>query len=277
MIPYHEIPPLALGPVKIHPFGVLVASAVLTGSWLANKRSRELRLDDNITEQAAGWAVIPGFIVAHLYSAIGYFPERIAENPLYLLKLWDGISSFGGFLGGTLGVVYFLTRRVKVNAWAYADSIIFGFAAAWILGRLGCTVAFDHPGSVTDFALAMPYPGDSELEAGVRHNLGFYEALWAMAMTLFFFSQRKRPHFAGWYVVMFALLYTPFRFSLDFLRAVDKRYMDFTPGQFGAVVLFLAALWALNKRRQTEAIVPVDDPGPGRGEVAVGAKKAKRR
>jgi phosphatidylglycerol---prolipoprotein diacylglyceryl transferase len=276
MLPYYEIPPLRLGPLTVHPFGVLVATAVLLGSWLATKRSRELSLDETVTEQAAGWAVIPGFIVAHLYSALAYFPERVAENPLYILKVWDGISSFGGFLGGTLGVVYFLRTRGKANPWAYADSIAYGFTFAWIFGRLGCTVAFDHPGSLTDFALAMRYPGDEELKAGVRHNLGFYESLWAMAMSLFFFLQRKRPHFAGWYVGMFGLLYTPFRFSLDFLRAVDKRYLTFTPGQYAAIALFGVTLWVFIKRAQTPVIVPVQDPGPG-AQSRVEDKRKKAR
>ena len=60
--------------------GVLVATAVLLGSWLANKRTRELGLSEEITEGAAGYAIVVGFVCAHLYSAIGYFPERIAAN-----------------------------------------------------------------------------------------------------------------------------------------------------------------------------------------------------
>lgn len=257
MLPYIDIPPLKLGPLTIHPFGVLVATAVLTGSWLANKRTRHMGLREEVTEGAAGYAVVIGFITAHLYSAIFYFPERIADNPLYLLKIWDGISSFGGFVGGLCGALYFY-RREKVSAWAYGDAIIYGWSVAWIFGRLGCTVAFDHPGSITDFVLGMKYPGDSGLAAGVRHNLGFYEAIWAVGVSLLFWTQRNKKHFYGWFMAVYGILYTPFRFSLDFWRAVDKRYFGLTPGQYAAIVLFGLAVWIFVKRSKSGVGEPWD-------------------
>jgi phosphatidylglycerol:prolipoprotein diacylglycerol transferase len=237
VIPYKEIP--SLGP--IHPFGVMVATAVLVGSWVAQKRTVKMGLSEEHTEKSTGGAILVGFITAHLYSAIFYFPERVAENPAYLLKFWDGISSFGGFVGGALYVVYYM-RKHKLNFLAYADAIIYGWAVAWIFGRLGCTLAFDHPGSITDFAMGMPYPGDAEIKAGIRHNLGFYEAIWSAVVSVFFWTQRDKQRFTGWFFAMFGLLYTPFRFSLDFLRAVDKRYWGLTAGQYAAIALGVAAV-----------------------------------
>lgn len=250
MLPYYEIPSLHFGPLTIHPFGILVAAAVMVGSTIAEKRAERLGLDPRVMNQVIGWAVIPGFICAHLYSAIFYFPESIAENPFYLLKLWDGISSFGGFLGGLGGVLYYLHRH-EIDPWAYAEALMFGFTAAWIFGRLGCTTAFDHPGSLTHFFMGMPYPGSDEVSAGVRHNLGMYEAIWAMGMSLFFFTQRNTPHFSGWYVITFGILYTPFRFALDLMRAEDKRYAGLTPAQYAAIVLFSLVVWLFFKRRKT--------------------------
>ncbi|WP_437593604.1 hypothetical protein [Sorangium sp. So ce1000] len=39
-----------------------------------------------------------------------------------------------------------------------------------------------------------------------------------------------------------AVLYAPVRFLLDFLRIVDVRYAGLTPGQYGAIALFIAGL-----------------------------------
>ena len=258
MLPYYEIPPLKIWFLTIHPFGVLVATAVLLGSWLANKRTKELGLSEEITEGAAGYAIVVGFVCAHLYSAIGYFPERIAANPLYLFKVWDGISSFGGFIGGMIGVVYYLRKR-GVSFWAYGDAIMYGWSVAWIFGRLGCTVAFDHPGSITDFALAMPYPGDAELPAGIRHNLGFYEAIWAVGVSLLFYTQRNKKHFWGWYLGVYGILYTPFRFGLDFLRAVDKRYFGLTPAQYAAIAMLGLTIMLFVKRSKADQSLEVLD------------------
>ena len=97
---------------------------------------------------------------------------------------------------------------------------------AGALGRLteapvSRTVAFDHPGTLTDFALGMPLPYDhnyyashpaglmgADVHTNIRHNLGFYEMLWAIALSLFFFAVRKKNKPAGWFLAMFVLTYT---------------------------------------------------------------------
>lgn len=257
MLPYFEVPPLTLGPLTIHPFGALVAAGVLIGARVMEWRAHWLQLDDKIVSSILGWAIVPGFVVAHLYSAIFYFPERIVASPIYLLQFWDGISSFGGFLGGTAGVILLLKRR-QARFWPYADAIIFGFAFAWIFGRLGCTIAFDHPGRITSFVLAMPYPGSSVVLAGVRHNLGMYEAVWAIAISAYFYSQRRLPKPEGWYVTAFVAAYMPFRFALDFLRAEDARYLGMTAAQYAAIGLLAAVLWLRFRHiRSARVLVPV--------------------
>lgn len=272
MLPYYEIPPLKLGPLTAHPFGILVATGVFLGTTLTEKRAARLQLDLRVLNEVIGYLLLFGFAGAHLYSAIFYFPERIVENPLYLLKFWDGISSFGGFLGGTFGTV-FAIKKNKVSFWPYGDVIIVAFVLAWIFGRLGCTVAFDHPGDVTDFALAMPYPGSDKVSPGVRHNLGMYEAIWAMVVSGFFYLQRKRAHFSGWYLSMTLLMYMPFRFALDFMRAEDKRYFGFTAGQFAAVVLMAAGVALFYQRKKVNDIQqPIPDELP-----SVAAKKGAPR
>ena len=75
-------------------------------------------------------------------------------------------------------------------------------------------------------------------------------------MALFFYSQRKKPHVKGWYLVAFVIAYMPFRFMLDFLREVDVRYL-LTPGQWFAIVLFaLGILLAVRANKKQDVLVP---------------------
>ena len=174
MIPYIEIPPIDLGgDFVIRAFDILVALAVVVGVFVADRRAQRWGLSGRVITDVAVWAVVPGFICAHLVSVIFYFPERIAENPLELLNIFSGLSSFGGFLGGAAGVLYFFHRK-KIPVWEYGDALVYGFTFAWIFGRLGCTFAHDHPGIETDFFLAVIYP---ENGGTPRHDLGFYEFL----------------------------------------------------------------------------------------------------
>ncbi|MGB0588605.1 MAG: prolipoprotein diacylglyceryl transferase [Myxococcota bacterium] len=243
MLPHPSIPPLELADgVVIYAFDVCVAVAVMVGVWVGERRAQSIGLDRRVLLDVSLWAVIPGFIASHLYSLIFYFPERVVADPWVLLNIFGEMSSFGGFIGGACGVIFYF-RLKKIPFWPYSDPLAFGFTVAWIFGRLGCTLAFDHPGLITEFPLGMPYGGSADLEAGVRHNLGFYEFLWALGISIFFLSQYRRAHFAGWHVVVFLISYTPIRFAGDFLRAVDKRYLGLTPGQYAALALGAVGIW----------------------------------
>lgn len=260
MIPYREIPPLELfGPFKIYPFGVLVGLAVLLGSTLAGRRAEAIGIQKKRLEDLILRTVIGGFIGAHLYSAIFYFPAKIQANPLYLLKIWEDISSFGGFIGGSIAVA--VTLRGEKRVWEYADCLCVGLVFAWIFGRLGCTVAFDHPGSPTDFFMGMPYPArDNDISPVVRHNLGFYEVFWAMAMSLFLWTQRSKARRPGWFLYVTVICYVPFRFALDFLRAEDRRYLGMTPAQYAAIGVLLVAVFLFWRRRHEPELAHAPAP-----------------
>ena len=91
-----------------------------------------------------------------------------------LVRFWQGLSSFGGFIGCTILGIWFFRRENAVvrkankarkaageallprqPIWGYADACIYGFTVGWASGRTGCFVAHDHPGSVTEFALGV--------------------------------------------------------------------------------------------------------------------------
>ena len=40
-----------------------------------------------------------GYIGAHLVDRFVYFPGETLANPISILKFWEGLSSFGGFVG----------------------------------------------------------------------------------------------------------------------------------------------------------------------------------
>src|SRR6185437_13355991 len=68
-------------------------------------------------------------------------------------------SSFGGIVGGILGICLFFRLRVKnvepVVRLAYLDVVAYVFPIALMVGRVACSMAHDHPGTVTMFPLAV--------------------------------------------------------------------------------------------------------------------------
>src|SRR5690242_12741019 len=117
MIPWFVIPPLQLGPVAIQPFGVLAAAGIFLAGKLLTREAVRRGLDALAVEKAAGWAVIGGIAGAHLVHVLFYHPEELREGgPLQLLKVWDGLSSTGGVIGGLLAIlIYFHRKRLRFS------------------------------------------------------------------------------------------------------------------------------------------------------------------
>lgn len=248
--------------------------AVVVGSKLALMRCESRKLDRDVCADLIYYALFAGFLVAHVYSVLAYFPRQAIEDPLLLLKFWENISSFGGMVGGVLGIwIFFRFRAPGLDSRArreYLDVVAFVFPFAWTIGRLACTTAHDHPGTLTTFPLAVSLkkpearayitavyqdagrlaelPRPSELARMAFHDLGWYEFLYTLLVIVpVFLLLDRRPRPPGFYVIVFLLLYVPARFGLDFLRLSDARYFGLTPGQYAGLAVFVVALYVLRR------------------------------
>jgi phosphatidylglycerol:prolipoprotein diacylglycerol transferase len=245
VIPWFEPPALHLGPITLQAFGLLaalgVALAVRATAWAARRRG----LDPRPVADYAIWGVLAGIVGAHLIHVGLYHPDEL-RSPRRVLEFWDGLSSFGGLLGGLIAaLLFFRIRRVPLAS--YGDAFAVGLPTGWGVARIGCFLVHDHPGRLTDFPLAVRFPG------GTRHDLGLYEALvlFAIAGLLWWLWSRRRLE--GRLLGLLAVLYGGARFLLDFLRAsdvayADARYAGLTPAQYGSVLLLAWGAWRLARR-----------------------------
>lgn len=240
MVPYIEISPVTLGGIiVIEPFGLLViigcAAGFIAARWYGNIRGLERKYFVALTT----WTLVPAFILAHVISLLIYFPEIIDQlDPSALLKIGTAMSSFGGFLGGSIGAIFYLKRN-SLSLLEYGDSLVFGLTIGWFFGRLGCTIAHDHPGKFSNFILAVQYPD------GTRHDLGFYKWIFTIVLIMILLFLQRRQYPAGIVISVVCILYAPVRFLFDFLRVGDKLYWGLTPGQYAAAFLLLLGLGIL--------------------------------
>jgi len=273
MLPYFAQPTWDIGPLSIHAFGLAVAAAFWFALATVQKRYQRLGLDLGVGARLGTWILLGGIAGAHLFSVLLYFPDKLRDDPWLILRVWEDISSFGGVLGGLAGALAFFAirtpdteRRTKL---AYLDAIAFTFPAALAIGRVGCTLAHDHPGIVTAFPLGISLETDAavnylrgvygavghQLPHGARlmgfHDLGFYEFLFLtlVIVPLFIFWDR-RPRPSGFYVAALPVLYLPGRFLLDILRVADARYIGLTPAQWVAALIMIALPFLLVPQRK---------------------------
>ena len=276
MIPYFEQPSFSLGSLTIHAFGVIVAASVFIGLLIAERRFDNLGLDRAIGDRMAWWLIAGGFLGAHLFAVVFYFPEKVVQNPLILLMIWGDISSFGSILGGLAGVwLFFRLRHRDLDTTArvmFLDVGVYVFVISLMIGRIGCSVAHDHPGTLTRFPLAISLeraeaqqyisrvytnagraaelPPAEQLSQMGFHDLGVYEFLYLAAVVVpIVVVAGKRPRPPGFFLALFVATYMPVRFALDFLRVSDARYAGLTPAQWLAMGALLALAGILLRRR----------------------------
>jgi phosphatidylglycerol---prolipoprotein diacylglyceryl transferase len=287
-LPYFHLDPLFGLPIQ--PFGVIVAIGLVIGTTPMRRYAEWHGVADDHIRGLMTWVMITGFLGAHWFDVLAYQWHRIGEDAMATpaswwpgfmpaslwpsnwplgLRIWDGISSYGGFIGGALGFAFYVWwKRLPVRL--FADITIVGLLLAFSIGRIGCTVVSDHIGAVVDpdswYAfLAQDYPRrilektytgpDMYLKAW---NLGLLEFLWLVPVNvavvwLAFRPSKRMP--AGFITVLTGVLYAPVRFFLDFLRPedTDPRGFGLTFAQWASILAFGIAVYAARRILKTGA------------------------
>lgn len=275
MIPYLHAPSLHLGPLTLEPFGIFVAAGILLAARVLGRQAEREGLDPTPLADFAPWGVGMGVVFGHLVHLLAYHPEELSKSPFQLFKVWDGLSSFGGLLGGILAAVVFFYRH-KLSFRRYSDAFALGVAPGWAVARLGCFAVHDHPGVHSNFFLAVNFPVAGY--GGPRHDLGLYDAIFLFAITGLLFALRNAGKLRGRLLPLLALVYAMGRFGFDFLRAtdlsyVDARYLGLTPAQYGSIALVLYGLWGLFLMRvPAPAAAPPQASSPGSSGTAPAAR-----
>lgn len=261
----------AAHPPSIKPFGALVALGVWLGSIVALRHARERGVDEKKMNEFIFWVVGLGFVGGHMLDAIFYHPDQVAKNPLYLFMLWDGLSSYGGFIGAIIGALAYRHFK-KEKILAFCEMVCSAFPLAWVFGRAGCAVVHDHPGRLSDAWFAVRYPSPSGIGYEGRFDLGLYEMLLTIPLAVAFaLLWRRRRYGNGFFIGVMCIAYAPVRFFLDFLRVeegtmggADPRYGGLTPAQWASFGLLALGVYFLRLSRKNEATG--DAPAPAEEE-----------
>lgn len=238
-----------VGDMTIHPFGFIVALGILVATRIAEQRAKVCDVPQVVISDLVLYIIPTALLSAYVLNGVYYHPDLLREaiqDPSILARKYLGLSSYGGFIGGILGALLWKHRN-GMSLIKAGDPIAYALPAGWFIGRSGCFLVHDHPGIVTDFPLAV---NNYRLQGVARHDLGLYEALFALALFALFVYLGKRPRKSGFFLILLSILYAPVRFLFDFLRAPpesggDTRYFGLTPAQYGSLALFFVGVFLL--------------------------------
>lgn len=247
MIPYFEIHRLLLGPVPIQVWGLFVALGIILAVLVAARLAAARGIARSQVYDLATVAILGAFLGARIFHVVAYDWAYYQEHVWEVLFLWQGgLSSFGGFLGGALAGIWFIRRR-RLPVVAFVDVILTALPLGWMVGRIGCFLIHDHPGTLTHSIFGVRYPG------GARFDLGLIDAVigglvFCLAWVVYRQYGKRYP---GLPASLVLVTYAVLRFATDFLRATDVPHADIrllglTPAQYGAIVLLGVGLaWGI--------------------------------
>jgi phosphatidylglycerol:prolipoprotein diacylglycerol transferase len=220
MLSYPEFDRVAfsIGPVDVHWYGLMYVVGFIAGWWLARRRAaapnstwRPVDVDDLIFFAAMG-VILGGRIGWILF----YGFDTVREDPLNIIRVWQGGMSFhGGLVGVMIAVGLFARRRGR----RIAD--VFDFTAplpavGLFAGRIGNFINGELWGKPTDLPWGMLVDGR------VLHPSQLYEAALegvVMFAILWWFTSKPRWRLAP--AGLFLALYGLFRFAVEFVRVPD--------------------------------------------------------
>ncbi|HSC83919.1 MAG TPA: prolipoprotein diacylglyceryl transferase [Pseudomonas sp.] len=226
MLPYPQIDPvaLAIGPLKIHWYGLMYLVGI-GGAWLLASR-RLARFDATWSKEKLSdlvfWVAMGVILGGRLGYALFYDLPAYIHEPLKILRVWEGGMSFHGGLIGVMLATWLFGRRNDKSFFQLMDFIAPLVPIGLGAGRIGNFINAELWGKATDLPWAMIFPTDPQQLA--RHPSQLYQfALEGVALfvILWLYSRKPRPTMAV--SGLFAACYGVFRFIVELVRVPDAQ------------------------------------------------------
>ena len=256
-----QIDPVALsiGSLQLRWYGLMYLAGFglgwMLGRWRASRPGSGWTgpdVDDLLT------CVMIGIILGGRLGYVLFYDLPVYINdPMEIVRIWNGGMSFHGGLLGVLGAFWYFARTRGRTFLEVSDFIAPLIPQGLFFGRLGNFINGELWGKVSDAPWAIVFPGAGPLP---RHPSQLYEAaLEGLLLFIMVWVFSLKPRKVGAVSGLFALGYGVFRFAVEFVRMPDVQlgYLAFgwlTMGQLLCVPLILAGAWLLC--RKAPVLVP---------------------
>ena len=155
----HDLNPvlISFGFLEIRWYSLAYIFGILIGWWIAKKiishkiADRSVAFDIKIFDDLVSYIIVSMIIGGRLGYIIFYNFSYYFENPLEILKIWQGGMSFHGALIGIIFGTCLFANKVKVNSFFFLDIIASVSPVGIFLGRLANFVNGELYGKPSSF------------------------------------------------------------------------------------------------------------------------------
>lgn len=256
---------ISFGPIHVYWYGVFIVLGILVGIGIAIKLAEFHKLSKDEVIDIIFWLIIGGIIGARLYYILLEFPYFL-KNPLDIFKIWQGGLAIHGALIAGVTILWYYTRRHKIDLWLMGAILVPALSIAQAIGRWGNYFNQENFGRPTDLPWGIPIATANRI-AGFYNSQYFhptflYESLgdiiiFIILILLHIYYARRKQNGNKIIFLTYFLLYAALRFATEFLR-IDITLLIFgwRLPQLLSLIIFLAAgallLYFLNSSRVLE-------------------------
>tara|TARA_B100002051_G_scaffold36800_1_gene30458 strand:+ start:1579 stop:2352 length:774 start_codon:yes stop_codon:yes gene_type:complete len=215
----------------------LVLGWLYCNKILIKDKDKKNQFDDYITY------IIVGIIVGgRLGYVLIYNPSYYLENLNEIVMIWNGGMSFHGALIGIVLATIIFCKKNNQNIFYYLDLVALSAPIGIFLGRISNFINSELYGRETDIIWSVKFIQVDNLN---RHPSQIYEAIFegVVLFILLNFLYRKLAKKNGLISFLFIILYSFFRFIIEFTREPDAHIgliiFSMSMGQIISIIFFI--------------------------------------
>ena len=138
MLQYTQIDPvaIAIGPLKVHWYGLMYVVGMVAAWWLGRRRAHRLGFNHDDIGDLIFYGAVGVILGGRIGYALVYGLDQLLANPLWLFKIWEGGMSFHGGVIGVLIAIAWVAWRGGLNWLRVCDYIAVNVPFGMMFGRL---------------------------------------------------------------------------------------------------------------------------------------------
>ncbi|OIP70000.1 MAG: prolipoprotein diacylglyceryl transferase [Oscillatoriales cyanobacterium CG2_30_44_21] len=251
---------LEIGAFSIRWYGLLIASAIILGTVLAQNLAKKRHVDPEMVGDLVIWLVVGAIPCARLYYVIFEW-HRFQTQPWYkVFAIWEGgIAIHGAIIGGAIAATIFCKRQ-QISTWLMADIIFPAVILGQAIGRWGNFFNSEAFGAPTDLPWKLFIPVNRRpaelINEAYFHPTFLYESLWnigVFAILIFTFLRFPKLR-TGTITMLYAIAYSLGRFWIEGLRTDSLMMGQLRTAQLISLGLIaggsLGLIWLYGLRRR---------------------------
>lgn len=247
-----------IGSFTIRWYGVMIATAVLVGLWLAGREGVRKGFTKEKIYDIAFYVIFAGIFGARIYFVLFSDLSYSLAHPLKILAFWEGgLAIHGAIIAGVIVAIWF-TWKEKISFWRWVDTLAPSLILGQAIGRIGCFLNGDAHGIPTTLPWGLVYSADSPagqmFPGQPLHPTQLYEMILNLLIFGVLWKLRKKNFFDGFIFLLYVVLYSSIRVFVENFRADKLTYFgNISTAQtlgIAAIAVSIAIILVLNRREK---------------------------